>query len=57
MDYQEHYIFIHFLTTDTEKGLAEAEDKPRPCFAGLDRFTHTPVTASSSRERFPFPFS
>lgn len=56
MDYQEHYTFVHYLTADTEKGLVEAEDKPCPCFAGLDRFTHTPVTASSSRERFPFPF-
>lgn len=57
MDYQEHYTFVHFLTADTEKGLAETEDKPCPCFAGLDRFSHTPVTTSSSRERFPFPFS
>lgn len=56
-DYQEHFTFVHFPTADTEKGLAEAKDKPCPCFAGLDRFTHTPVTASSSRERFPFPFS
>lgn len=53
MDYQEHYTSVHFLTVNTEKGLAGAEDKPSPlplpcCIREIH--SHTSYSSKFKRE-------